>query len=148
MTRSLFTLALAATLAGVAAPRPLAAQQPEAAPTREQAAQRAAEAWLALMDQGKYAESWKAAGSMFQQQVTAEQWAQQGAAVAAQLGAFQRRELQKAEYTTELPNVPKGEYMVLTYSSAFANLPSARELAVLHLENGEWKVVGYFVQPA
>ena len=94
------------------------------------------------------AESWQAAGSQFKQAVTSEQWTQQGANVAAQLGAFQRRELQDAQHTTELPNAPAGEYMVLTYSSAFANLPNAREVAILQLEEGEWKVVGYFVQPA
>src|SRR5690606_18381643 len=104
MIRSLRTLALAAVLVGaVVAPRPLAAQAAEAGPARKQAARRAAEAWLALMDQGKYAESWQAAGSLFRQAVTAEQWAQQVAAVVAQVGAFQRRELQKTEFTTELP---------------------------------------------
>lgn len=148
MIRSLGTLVLAAILAGATAPQPLAAQEPDKAPTREQAAQRAAEAWLALFSEGKYAESWQAAGSQFQQAVTAEQWTQQGAAVAAQLGAFQRRELQNAQHTTELPGVPAGEYMVLTYSSAFANLPNAREVAILQLEDRQWKVVGYFVQPA
>src|SRR5690606_21737815 len=137
---------LAAILAG-AATQPVAAQEAGAQPTREQAAQRAAEAWLALIDAGKFAESWQAAGSMFQQAVTSEQWTQQGAAVAAQLGAFQRREFQNARYTTELPNAPAGEYMVLMYSSAFANLPNAREVAVLQLENEAWKVIGYFVQP-
>src|SRR5690606_25765584 len=95
-------------------------QEPDAAPTREQAAQRAAEIWLALIGEAKYAESWQAAGSQIKQAVTSEQWTQQGANVAAQLGAFQRRELQDAQHTTELPNAPAGEYMVLTYSSAFA----------------------------
>ena len=148
LIRSLRTLALAAVLVGaVVAPRPLAAQEGGAAPAREQAAQRAAEAWLALMDQGKYAESWQAAGSLFRQAVTAERWAQQVAAVVAQVGAFQRRELQKTEFTTELPNGPQGEYMVLTYSSAFANLPNAREVVILQLEDGEWKTIGYLVQP-
>jgi len=87
------------------------------------------------------------AGSLFRQAVTAEQWAQQVAAVVAQVGAFQRRELQKTEFTTELPNGPQGEYMVLTYSSAFANLPNAREVVILQLEDGEWKTIGYLVQP-
>src|SRR5690606_14727732 len=111
MIRSLGTLVLAAVLAGATAPQPLAAQDPDAAPTREQAAQRAAEVWLALIGGGKYAESWQAAGSLFRQAVTAEHWAQQGANVATQLGAFQRRELENAQHTTELPNVPAGEYM-------------------------------------
>jgi len=147
MIRSLGTLVLAAILAGATAPQPLAAQEPDAAPTREQAAQRAAEIWLALIGEAKYAESWQAAGSQFKQAVTSEQWTQQGANVAAQLGAFQRRELQDAQHTTELPNAPAGEYMVLTYSSAFANLPNAREVVILQLEDGEWKTIGYLVQP-
>ena len=38
---------------------------PRAAETPEDAAQKAAESWLKLMDQGKYEESWDAASTIF-----------------------------------------------------------------------------------
>ena len=40
----------------------------------EQAAQTSAESWLALVDSGKYAESWQESASMFKARVSKEQW--------------------------------------------------------------------------
>jgi menaquinone-dependent protoporphyrinogen IX oxidase len=141
--------ALAVVLLGVAAPASLMAQErSDTAATREQLAQKAAEAWLPLIEGGKYQESWQRAAKQFQQAVTAELWTQQAAAVVAQVGALKSRELENAQYSAELPNAPPGEYVVLTYASAFANVPRAREVVVTVLEEGEWRVVGYFVGPA
>lgn len=145
MTRQLthLPLILAFVVAGAA---PLAAQDPHEA--HEQAARADAEAWLALIDAGDYQASWEAAASPFKQAVTPELWAQQGALISGQLGEFQGRRLEDAQYTTELPNVPPGEYVALTYASEFANLPAAREFVTLVLEEGEWRVIGYYVRPA
>ncbi|HEX7091032.1 MAG TPA: DUF4019 domain-containing protein [Longimicrobiales bacterium] len=141
--------ALAAVLLSAAAPASLLAQERgDTVATREQLAQKAAEAWLPLIHGGKYQESWQRAGKQFQQAVTAELWAQQAAAVVAQVGALKSRQLENAQYSTELPNAPAGEYVVLTYASAFANAPRAREVVVTVLEDGEWRVVGYFIGPA
>jgi hypothetical protein len=40
----------------------------------EQLAQQSAESWLALVDSGKYAESWQEAAPVFKAAVTKEQW--------------------------------------------------------------------------
>ena len=40
----------------------------------EKLAQEAAESWLALVDAGKYSQSWNGAASFFKQRVTTEQW--------------------------------------------------------------------------
>lgn len=40
----------------------------------EKLAQESAESWLALVDAGKYSQSWNEAASFFKQRVTAEQW--------------------------------------------------------------------------
>jgi hypothetical protein len=40
----------------------------------EDAAQKAAEAWLALVDAGKYGESWEEAATYFKGAVTKDQW--------------------------------------------------------------------------
>jgi len=42
--------------------------------TPEQLAQQSAESWLALVDSGKYADSWQEASSMFKTHVTKDQW--------------------------------------------------------------------------
>lgn len=141
------TLPLTAAFIALAAlgAQPLWAQ--DAPSAREQAAQQAAEAWLQLLAEGRYEESWQAASTSFRSAVTAAMWTSQAASIETQLGPLQSRRLESAEYTTEVPNAPAGEYIVLTYTSAFANLPAAREVVATYLEDDEWKVTGYFIQP-
>lgn len=115
----------------------------------ERAAQTAAEAWLDLIDAGEYAESWNEAASSFQEAVSAKQWAQQVGDVRQPYGALQERTFESAESATDPPNDPPGEYVTLTYKSAFANTPNAIEtVATVKQEDGSWKVAGYWVRPA
>jgi glucose/arabinose dehydrogenase len=122
------------------------------APTAEQseqteAATQAAEDWLVFIDEDAYADSWEAASAMLQDQVTSDKWAQGLAGVEAQTGALNERVLQGARYTTELPNVPEGEYVIVQYTSNFTNV-QANEIVVMTREDADWKVAGYLVQPA
>ena len=140
-----------ATTALTGAARPIHAQttQPTADTTAAvQAAQAAGEAWLALFVEGKAKETWAETSKHFQAAVPEGAWAQQVAALRTQLGTFGNRTLQEARYATDVPNAPPGEYVALIYQSEFANLPSAREIVSLTFEDGHWKVIGYFVQPA
>jgi hypothetical protein len=50
---------------------PLAADE-----AAEKAAQAAAQKWLSLVDQGKYAESWESAAAYFKNAVSEKQWLQ------------------------------------------------------------------------
>ena len=54
--------------------------------TAGQAAQEAADAWLALIDSTDYAASWQQAAPMFQQQVSEAQWVQMLESVRGPLG--------------------------------------------------------------
>lgn len=134
---------------------PAQAQQqtptPEA-PTAEQteqaeAAKQAAEEWLVYIDEDEYAESWEVASEMLQGQVTSDKWEEGLSGVEAQTGALSERAFQGARYTTELPNVPEGEYVIVQYASTFANV-QANEIVVMTREDEDWKVAGYLVQPA
>lgn len=137
------------TLAGAARPAHAQETQPTAdTAAAVQAAQAAGEAWLALITEGKAKESWAEASKHFQAAVPENAWVQQAAAMGSQLGTFESRTLEEAKYLTDLPNAPAGEYVALTYQSSFANLPGARERLTLIREDGAWKVIGYFVQPA
>lgn len=115
----------------------------------ESAAQAAAEAWLDLFDADEYAETWNEAATQFQEAMSAEQWAERAASVRQQVGALQEREFEAAESATDPPNAPPGEYVRLTYKSAFENVPSATEtVALMKQQDGSWKVAGYRVVPA
>jgi hypothetical protein len=126
---------------------------PEAAPAADpnaahvEVARQRAQDWLALVDQGQYAQSWDVAAPLFQSSTTKQQW--EGAVQGARnpLGALGKREPRGAEYKTSLPGAPAGEYVVVYYDSAFANKAAAREVVTLMRgADDSWKVVGYFVQ--
>lgn len=111
-----------------------------------QAARDAGQQWLDLVDAADYEQSWTAAAQMLKDQVDQAQWAQLGQQVQSQVGALQSRTLASEQYTTSLPNLPEGQYVVLVYSSEFAQA-EAREMLVLTREEGGWKVAGYRVLP-
>jgi hypothetical protein len=122
------------------------------APTAEQsekaeAAKQAAEDWLVYVDESEYTKSYEEASEMLQEQVTSERWAQGLLGVESQAGALNERTLQGARYTTQLPNAPEGEYVVVQYVSDFAKT-QAQEVVLMMRENDAWKVAGYFVRPA
>ena len=51
-------------------------------------------------------------------------------------------------YQTELPNVPKGEYVVLQYKTAMAGGGAVIETITPMLnKDGKWRVSGYFIKP-
>jgi hypothetical protein len=129
----LFTLLLSAFAAAQAKP--------------EQAAQQSADAWLALVDSGKYAQSWDEAAQLFKGAVTKEQW--QGVLHASRdpLGKLVSRKVKSANYTRTLPGAPDGEYVVIQYESSFEHKQSAVETVTPMLDkDGKWRVSGYFIK--
>jgi hypothetical protein len=63
------------------------------------------------------------------------------------VGAFQERTLASSTYTTTLPGVPPGRYVVLQYASRFADRANAVETVTPMLDaDGKWRVSGYFLR--
>jgi hypothetical protein len=113
--------------------------------TEEQAV-KIAEEWLALVDQGKYEESWQEAASLAKTVVTAEQWSQAIEGARKPLGDLNSRKLKSAKYTTTMPGAPDGEYVVIQFDTSFANKKKAIETLIpMKGEDGVWRVSGYFI---
>lgn len=142
------TLVLLLTAAAlVGAPTFLAAQ---AAPSEADAPEidRAASAWIELLDEGSYRESWDAAGAYFRQNVTAEQWEEMARQVRESTGAVQSRSFVRSFVAPQAPDTPPGEYMISEYRSTFERMASALETVVtVRGEDGGWHVVGFFIRP-
>jgi hypothetical protein len=68
----------------------------------KQEARERAEAWLSLVDQGEYAESWEAAAKLFQASTAKDQWATALQGARTPLGQSSSRNLRAAEYKTQL----------------------------------------------
>jgi len=113
----------------------------------EQLAQQSSDAWLALVDSGKYADSWQEASQIFKAAVTREQW--QGALRGSRdpLGKMLSRKLKSAAYTKTVPGAPDGEYVVIQYESSFEHKQSAVETVTPMLDkDGKWRVSGYYIK--
>ncbi len=114
---------------------------------REKAASAAAQSWLALVDQGQYAESWQEAAAYFKAAVTEAQWAQKAQAVRQPLGRVLSRKVQSAAYRTSLPGAPDGEYVVIQFKTSFEHKKAALETVTPMLDqDGKWRVSGYFIK--
>ncbi|MEI7909292.1 MAG: DUF4019 domain-containing protein [Verrucomicrobiota bacterium] len=113
----------------------------------EIAAQKAAEQWLALVDAGKYGESWETAAAFFKGAVTKDQWQTSMVSLRKPLGDLVSRKLKTAKYTKTLPGAPDGEYVVLQFDTSLANKKEAVETVTPLLDkDGKWKVSGYFIK--
>jgi len=103
-------------------------------------------AWVALLDQGQWDESWRTAGALFRAQLTPGAWATSVRSVREQVGPLVSRVQKSATRTTTLPGAPEGEYEVIQYQTRFGDKPDAIETVVLVREGSTWKVVGYFIR--
>jgi hypothetical protein len=113
----------------------------------EQLAQQSSDAWLALVDSGKYADSWQEASQLFNAAVTKEQWQSALRASRDPLGKMLSRKLKSATYSKTLPGAPDGEYVVIQYESSFEHKQSAVETVTPMLDkDGKWRVSGYFIK--
>ncbi|MDH3685698.1 MAG: DUF4019 domain-containing protein [Myxococcales bacterium] len=118
---------------------------PAQAGPEEEAAQ-AAESWLALIDGGRWGESWGETAALFQAAVTEAQWTQQISAVRNPLGAVRSRVKIGAQYSETLPGAPDGRYVVIQYRVSFDGKRDAVETITPAFDRGRWRVAGYYIK--
>lgn len=110
-------------------------------------AKSAAEQWLASADAGQYDKNWEESASAFKKAVTKAQWENGLKSVRSPLGPLKSRTVAAADYTQSLPGAPKGEYVVIRYTSEYANKTGVVETVTPMLDaDGTWRVSGYFVK--
>jgi hypothetical protein len=114
---------------------------------KKQAAQDAATSWLALVDQGKYGESWEQAAEYFKNAVSKEDWIQAVTAAREPLGAMQSRSVKNSRLAETLPGAPDGLYCLFQFSTSFANKKQAVETVTPMVDtDGTWRVSGYYIK--
>ena len=115
--------------------------------TKELNAQIASDAWLSMVDDGKYAESWQNTSSYFINVIDEDPWEKALNSVRRPLGKIHSRKPISQHYTKTLPGAPDGEYVVIQYKSSFRNKASAIETVTPSLEkDGIWRVSGYYIK--
>lgn len=113
----------------------------------EKAAVKAAEKWLEVVDEGKYADSYDATAAFFQANMTKEDWDKALTGILPPLGKVKSRELVSSRYLKRMPGAPDGEYVMIQFKSSFENKEEAVETVTPQKdENGKWRVCGYFIK--
>jgi uncharacterized protein DUF4019 len=126
-------------LAAVASPA-------RAAEPSETAGVKAAEAWLQLIDTGRYGASWDEASTLFRKAVSRSAWETQAAVAREPLGKVVSRKIASKQLTHQLPGAPDGTYVVVVYNTRFVHKERAHETVTVMLEDGRFRGAGYFIR--
>jgi len=109
----------------------------------------AAEAFLTLLDEGKYAESWDTSAATFRSAVTKEQWQAAAGGVRSGVGKIQSRSVMTGADAPKAQSNAQGEFIVVKFMAKYSNLAAAIEtVASMKDAGGQYRVSGYFVRPA
>jgi len=153
--RTCLVVPLAVAAAGVAAcgdsgspTGPTTVIEPEPpAPTNDEAdiaaARPTADAWLELIDGGRYREAWDLGSSYFKRVVTADALVRAMEAERAPLGSVDSRALRDALRTDSLPGAPAAPYVVFTFQTVFADRDTVVETITAEREGGAWLIAGH-----
>lgn len=129
-------LAPAAVSETVAGAEPVSGTHSEA-----EAAARAAEDFLELIDESRWAESYAATGAQFRKANTLKVWTEVSERVRRPLGKVLTRDIVRNEFDPAPPN----GYQLVKFASSYADGTSQVESVSLEWENGAWKVVGIVI---
>lgn len=109
-------------------------------------AEAAAHEWLRAVDEGDYAAAWALSSSLLREAIEPAELAQALENGRRGFGSVVSRERLGAVSTTTLPGAPDGNYVVFTFQAQFENKKDGIETVTPRLEDGVWKVSGYYVR--
>lgn len=143
MSLILAALLLPASLVSAPAAPAVSAAAATTAEPNAAAAARAAEDFLVLVDESRWAESYAATGAQFRTLNTLERWTAISEQVRTPLGKMLTRDMVGNEF---VPAPPEG-YQVIKFRSTYANGTQQTERVSLAWEEGRWKVAGITFEP-
>jgi hypothetical protein len=113
---------------------------------------KAAEAWLQLIDEGKYAESWAAASELLRQNMQKlgkgkSFWEKVLRTTRTPLGPLKERRLLTKELTDTVPMAPPGEYIELLYGALHEEKLLEERLVLILEKDSRWRVFSYVARP-
>lgn len=111
---------------------------------KEDQGQRAAIAWLVLLDQGEWGAAWRESSALFRNSVPLEQWLDAAPKLRLPWGLPQQRVAHGAAYRNALPGRPAGDYVTASFVSSYSDNPEVEEIVTTVREaDGNWRVSGY-----
>lgn len=102
--------------------------------------------FLQLIDAEKYAESWQMAAGLMKEKVAEKDWVEKLTKARTLSGEVLERAEKSVTYSPSAQDSPEGEYISLIFDSKYQRAESVSEYVTVMLEDGHWKVAGYFIQ--
>jgi Protein of unknown function (DUF4019) len=115
-----------------------------ASPAEEEASA-TGQKWLALLDDQKYEESWKQAGSLFRDEVNQDQWVAALKRSRQPMGPLISRTTARVDFVKSLRGAPDGDYAIIHFTTSFKNKSNVTERLTLAKEDGRWQVSAYAI---
>jgi hypothetical protein len=100
------------------------------------AGSKAAEAWLKLVDQGKYAESWEQSSKANREGITKQEMVKIYQDLFGKFGKLVSRRLSH-------PFTPDGEHVLVYFKTVYKNLEVLETVTTVQEKDGQWRVEGY-----
>lgn len=125
-------------------PAPQAPAHPDE-PQNMKASAEAADAWLKLLDEGKFAESWDAASKIFKMTLNKNEWILFSDNIRKPLGSLKERKVGAQDAAYNPKGLPEGEYMVIAYRTGFSNSDAKELLTLVRESDGQWRILTYQV---
>lgn len=112
-----------------------------------EAAYHASEAWLKLIDQGKYGDSWDKGAILLQEAIPKEQWMHIQEQTRKPFGKTNSRVIADKRTAHNPHGLRPGDYTVMVYKTSFSHKPSTIEIVTLFYDEKKknWGVVTYQV---
>jgi hypothetical protein len=137
--RLLFTALAAACFALLAAMRVHASAEDEV-----NQALSASQAWIAVIDAGRYDDSYSFTCEEMRTKFPQDRWVDVLKTIRSPWGKVLDRHQMSHIYEPHGVKGLEGECMIITYNTNFKNLNNATEQVVLKWEDGQWRGAGYF----
>ena len=110
--------------------------------------------WLAIVDSGKYAESWELAADSFRRAISKEEWVARLEKIRRPLGKVISRKLSSITYSQSrkmrsLKDAAVGTRLEQKFNTSFDGLRAAVETSTCSMQpDGSWRMTGYHIRPA
>ena len=106
----------------------------------------AAQGWLALVDQSRLADAWKAGGDLLRKDTTEPEWTEGMQRLREKYGAAESRQIVSRDYHRQLAGAPDGTYFTMRYRTHFSSAGDQLELVTLTAAPGGYRVIGYGIK--
>jgi len=106
----------------------------------------AAQSWLALVDQSRFADAWKAGADLLRKDTTEAEWTEGMQRLREKYGTAESRQILSRDYHRQFEGAPDGTYFTMRYRTHFSSAGDQLELVTLTAAPGGYRVIAYGIK--